>query len=63
MLQRLARCDPPRRIQFCHPANQVTELRVYKVPVLERLSRIRRVEAPRDGNKAFEEWVLLADPL
>jgi hypothetical protein len=63
MLQCLARCDPPRRIQICHSANKVTELRVHKIPLLEWLSRIRRVEAPRDSNKAFEEWVRLPDPL
>lgn len=63
MLQRLARCDPPRRIQRCHPANKVTELRIYKVPFVKRLSKVHRVEGPRQSNKAFEEWVLLADPL
>jgi len=63
MLQRLLRRDPPRRIQVCHPTYKVTELRVYKVPIFERLSGVRLVEAPREGNKAFKEWVLLADPL
>jgi hypothetical protein len=63
MIQRLERCDPPRRIQGCHPAYKVTELCIDEVPLPERLSGVCRIEAPRESNKTFEEWVLLTDLL
>jgi hypothetical protein len=59
MLQRLGCCDPPRRIQSCHSAHKITELRIHKVPPPERLSGIHRVEAPRESDQALEKGIIL----
>ncbi|KFX93612.1 hypothetical protein V490_04765 [Pseudogymnoascus sp. VKM F-3557] len=58
MLQRLRRSDTPRRIQDRHPAFQISEFRINKMPRGKRLPGLRRIKGARKLDEAPLEWIL-----
>lgn len=63
MLQRLRRHYPPRWIQNRHPAYQIPETRINKMPRRKRVPGLHRIKGARDLDEAVVERVLFANPL